>query len=162
MSGLFLIALLVVGYLIYVTYGKQLLAEGRKGHIKIGVIVLGLIILAAVATGRANVLLAPLGAAMALITRFGRFLPVLLKHFPQLKSILGEVAPSMKGAASNNTDGGRSRMQTSTLVMIFDHASGEMNGTVKRGQFEGYNLNVITQRNLGQERQDLPKLLRRV
>jgi len=78
-----------LGFLLYITYGKKLLAEGRSGHIKIAIIALGLIILLAVATGRANVLMAPLGAAMALITRFGRFAPLLLRFFPQLKDLLG-------------------------------------------------------------------------
>lgn len=150
MNGIMLIVILVVGYLIYITYGKQLLAEGRKGHIKIAVIVLGLIILLAVATGRANVLLAPLGAAMTLITRFKRFAPMLIRFFPQLKGLFGEVSQSMGGANNNAPHGaggannGRSRVQTATLVMIFDHASGDMNGTVKRGQFEGYSLNELS------------------
>jgi len=92
MNGIWIIALIVVGYLIYVTYGKQLLAEGRKGQIKIAVIVLGLVILAAVATGRASAIMAPIGAMMALITRFGRFAPTLFRYFPQLKSMFGDPA----------------------------------------------------------------------
>jgi len=151
MNGIMLIAVLGVGYLIYLTYGKKLLAEGRKGHIKIAVIVLGLIILAAVATGRANVLMAPLGAAMALITRFKRFAPFLIRFFPQLKGFFGEGmnaggAYTQQGSASgaNSANSGRSRVQSATLVMIFDHASGDMNGTVKRGQFEGYSLNELS------------------
>jgi len=150
MNGIMFIVVLGIGYLIYLTYGKQLLAEGRKGHIKIGVIVVGLIILLAVATGRANVLLAPLGAAMTLITRFKRFAPMLIRFFPQLKSFFGEANQSIGGADGNAQQGtggannGRSRVQTATLVMIFDHASGDMNGTVKRGQFEGYSLNELS------------------
>lgn len=146
MNGIMLIVLLGVGYLIYLTYGKQLLAEGRKGHIKIAVIVLGLIILAAVATGRANVLMAPLGAAMTLITRFKRFAPFLIKYFPQVKGFFGEDAINAGGAHSQqgNAGTGRSRVQSATLVMIFDHGSGDMNGTVKRGQFEGYSLNELS------------------
>jgi len=148
MNGIMLIVVLVIGYLIYVTYGKKLLAEGRKGHIKIGVIIVGLIILLAVATGRANVLLAPLGAAMTLITRFKRFAPFLIRFFPQMKGFFGEANQSMGGNYGEQTGAGagtgRSRVQTATLVMIFDHASGEMNGTVKRGQFEGYSLNELS------------------
>lgn len=145
MNGIMLLVILGVGYLIYLTYGKQLLAEGRKGHIKIAVIVLGLIILAAVATGRANVLMAPLGAAMTLITRFKRFAPFLIRYFPQLKGFFGEAAQA--GGAYNSqgsANSGRSRVQSATLVMIFDHASGEMNGSIKRGQFEGYSLNELS------------------
>ncbi len=151
------LVLLGVGYLIYLTYGKKLLAEGRKGQIKIAVIAGGLLILFAVATGRANVLLAPLGAAMALFTRFQRYLPFVAKFFPQIKAFMGDPnaavgaetdtgfgygagGPAGQGGASS----GRSRMQTATLVMIFDHASGQMNGTVKRGQFEGYSLNELS------------------
>ena len=150
MTGIMFLVVLGVGYLIYLTYGKQLLAEGRKGHIKIAVIVLGLIILLAVATGRANVLLAPLGAAMTLITRFKRFAPFLIRFFPQLKSLFGEANQAMGGAndgveyGAGSSNSGRSRVQTATLVMIFDHATGDMNGTVKRGQFEGYSLNELS------------------
>lgn len=140
MTGIMFLVLLGVGYLIYLTYGKKLLAEGRKGHIKIAVIIAGLLILFAVATGRANVLLAPLGAAMALFTRFQRYLPLLAKFFPQIKSFVGDSAVAGGADASS----GRSRVQTATLVMIFDHASGQMNGTVKRGQFEGYSLNELS------------------
>ncbi len=148
MTGIMFLVILGVGYLIYLTYGKQLLAEGRKGHIKIAVIVVGLIILLAVATGRANVLLAPLGAAMTLVTRFKRFAPFLIRYFPQLKSFFGETISNAGSANPHGPSGGantgRSRVQTATLVMIFDHATGEMNGTVKRGQFEGYSLNELS------------------
>lgn len=150
MTGIMFIVVLGIGYLIYLTYGKQLLAEGRKGHIKIGVIAVGLIILLAVATGRANVLLAPLGAAMTLITRFKRFAPMLIRFFPQMKGFFGEANQPMGGAQdggqyrTGDASNGRSRVQTATLVMIFDHASGDMNGTVKRGQFEGYSLNELS------------------
>ena len=124
MNGIMLVVVLVIGYLIYVTYGKQLLAEGRKGHIKIAVIVVGLIILLAVATGRANILLAPLGAAMTLITRFKRFAPFLIRYFPQMKGFFGEAAQHLGGENQGNNPGsgaannGRSRVQTATLVMI--------------------------------------------
>ncbi len=145
MNGIMLIVILGVGYLIYLTYGKQLLAEGRKGHIKIAVIVVGLIILLAVATGRANVLMAPLGAAMTLITRFKRFAPFLARYFPQIKGFFGEDGVNLGGAnQQQGSSTGRSRVQTATLVMLFDHASGEMNGTVKRGQFEGYSLSELS------------------
>jgi len=142
-----LLALAVVGWLIYTVYGKKLLAEGRKGHIKIAVIVLGLLILAAVATGRANVLLAPLGAAMAMITRFGRFAPMLLRFFPQLRGMFGDVAQTMssgQNSAAGGTRQGRSRVQTNTLVMLFDHVTGDMNGSVRCGQFEGYQLSELS------------------
>ncbi len=156
MNGILFLIIVGVGYLIYITYGKQLLAEGKKGYIKIAVIILGLIILLAVATGRANVLLAPLGAAMALITRFQRFIPFLIRYFPQIKGFLGEdfaKAAGLGGDYGSDRGGaqgsGRSRVQTPTLVMIFDHASGAMNGTVKRGQFEGYSLNELSVSELG-------------
>lgn len=156
MNGILFLVILGIGYLIYITYGKQLLAEGKKGYIKIGVIVLGLIILLAVATGRANVLLAPLGAAMALITRFKRFIPFLIRYFPQVKGFLGDdlvnaagLGGEHAGSAGGTQGSGRSRVQTPTLVMMFDHASGAMNGTIKRGQFEGYSLNELSVSELG-------------
>jgi len=147
MNGIIFLVVLGLGYIMYLSYGKKLLAEGRKGHIKIAVIVIGLVILLAVATGRANVLLAPLGAAMALITRFGRFAPTLFRYFPQLRNIFGNFAQPMSGAANSgagSANRGRSRVQTNTLVMLFDHATGDMNGTVKRGQFEGYQLSDLS------------------
>jgi len=154
MNGLIFLVILGLGYIMYLSYGKKLLAEGRKGKIKIAVIVIGLVILLAVATGRANVLMAPLGAAMALITRFGRFAPMLLRYFPQLRNVFGDIAQPMAGnPGTGSSSRGRSRVQTNTLVMLFDHASGNMDGTVKRGQFEGYqlsDLSVAELRNLYQ------------
>lgn len=135
MRVLFLVAVAVVGWLLYRLYFKALLAQGRPGRLKIGLVALGLVFLALAVTGRAPALFAVLGALM---TQAMRFAPLLLRAAPWLAKWLGPTVAGTAGAS-----GRVSQVRTTTLLMTLDHDSGAMSGRVLAGRFEGRTLDEL-------------------
>lgn len=132
MSLIFIIALGVVGWLLYHKYYKALMSQGKAGQIKLGLIVLGIIFLVLAVTGRAPALFAILGAAMTQAMRFG---PLLVRFMPSLKKKF-----------SNSTNQGRndqSQVVTDTLKMTLDHSTGAMDGEVLTGSLVGRQLQSL-------------------
>ena len=133
MSLIFIIALAVVGWLLYHKYYKVLMSQGKAGQIKLGLIVLGIIFLVLAVTGRAPALFAILGAAMTQAMRFG---PLLFRFMPSLKkSFTDSVNP---GGAN------QSQVVTDTLKMTLDHGTGAMDGEVLTGSLAGRKLQSLT------------------
>ncbi|MFK7860446.1 MAG: hypothetical protein AB8B64_16625 [Granulosicoccus sp.] len=133
MSLIFVIAVLTVGYLLYIKYYKVLMSQGKAGQIKLALIVVGLIFLIMAVTGRAPALFAILGAAM---TQVMRFAPLLVRFMPSLKK-----------AYTQSTDPGaanRSQVVTKTLKMTLDHSSGTMDGEVLEGSLAGRQLQTLS------------------
>ncbi len=128
----FIIAILTVGWLIYKLYFKQLLAEGKSGKIKIGLIVVGLLFMILAVTGRAHVMFAIIGAAM---TQVMRLLPLLIRFFPQITQLMQGKSPF--------GDGQSSRLRSNTLIVTLDHSSGLMDGEVLAGEFTGRRLSEM-------------------
>ena len=139
MRVLFLVAVGVVGWLLYRLYFKQLLAQGRVGRMKILMVGFGLVFLALAVTGRAPALFAVLGALM---TQAMRFAPLLVRAAPWLARWLG---PAAMGAGSAAGAGGRvSQVTTRTLKMSLDQDSGAMDGEVLDGPFAGRRLDSMS------------------
>lgn len=136
MRLIFIIALGVAGYLLYKLYFQQLLAQGKAGKIKIAMIVLGLLLVLAALTGRANAVFAIIGAAMTQVMRFAplfiKFAPGLAKHFGGAMGSGGQAGQS------------QSRVRTNSLVMTLDHASGKMDGEIIAGEFSGKRLSELS------------------
>ena len=130
MRGIFLIAILAVGYLIYTLYFKQLMKQGKAGKIKIAIIALGLVFLGMAVMGKAPAIMAVLGALMTQVTRMLRFAPFLLKAFPSMAGGLGGLS------GSESAPGGTSVVRTSVLVMTLYHDSGKLDGEVIDGPIE--------------------------
>ncbi len=133
MSGLFVIAIAVVGWMLYQKYFRALLAQGRPGQIRIAIIVLGLVFLLLAVTGRASPVFAAIGGLMAMAMRL---LPVLLKLAPWLSRSLGVDIPGMGGQVS--------QVRTNTLVMSIYPDTGAMHGKVLLGEFEGRVLDALS------------------
>ena len=132
MSLIFVIALGVVGWLLYHKYYKALMSQGKAGQIKLGLIVLGIIFLILAVTGRAPALFAILGAVMTQAMRFG---PLLVRFMPSLKK---------KFSDSVNPDGAnQSQVVTNTLKMTLDHGTGAMDGEVLTGALTGRKLQSL-------------------
>jgi len=142
MRLIFIIALGVAGYLLYKLYFQKLMAQGKAGKIKIGLIVLGLLLVLAALTGRANALFAIVGAAMTQVMRLAplliKFAPGLAKHFGGSMGHGGQAGPS------------QSRVSTKTLVMTLDHVSGKMDGDLIAGAFAGKRLSELSTEQLKQ------------
>lgn len=142
MRLLFLLAILVAGYLIYKLYFQQLLAEGRAGKIKIGLIVVGLLFLIMAVTGRTSALFGIIGAAM---TQAMRIVPLIIKFAPSLSKYFG-VPLSPEGLMSN----AESRVKTKSLIMTLNHDTGKINGEILTGAFIGKRLSDLTNQELNQ------------
>jgi len=153
---LFLVAVGVVGWLLYRLYFGKLLAQGRLGRVKIGLVALGLVFLGLAVTGRAPALFAVLGALM---TQAMRLLPVLVRFAPSLAAWLGPSAMGQgTGKGTGKGAGPRvSHVHTRTLHMSLDQDSGAMHGEVLEGPFAGRGLEGMS----GDELQALHEECRR-
>lgn len=138
-----LIALLVVGYLIYKLYFRQLIQQGKQGKIKIALIGLGLVFLALALAGRAPAVFALIGAAM---TQVMRFAPVLLRFAPSLGRFLGSagLGAGVAGAGGFGGGGQTSRVSTASLVMTLNQATGSIDGEITAGAFSGKKLSALS------------------
>lgn len=137
MSFIMFIAVGVVGWILYTQYLKKLLAQGKAGHIKLGLIALGLIFLILAATGRAHALFAILGAAL---TQIMRIAPLLVRFAPFLKRFLGGAV----SAAAGNAQAQKSKVATDTIVMSLDHSTGSVTGQVIAGDLAGRMLDTLS------------------
>ncbi|MBX2835980.1 MAG: molecular chaperone DnaJ [Gammaproteobacteria bacterium] len=139
MRGIFLIAILVVGYLIYTLYFKQLMKQGKAGKIKLAIIFLGLVFLALAAMGKAPAIMAVIGALMTQATRLLRYAPFLVRFFP---SLAGGI-PGFGNATTGGSGNGSSVVRTSVLVMTLYHDSGKLDGEVIDGPFNGRRIGEL-------------------
>jgi hypothetical protein len=110
--------------------------QRRGEYIKLGlgVAVVGTIILAA--TGRMNWIGA---AATALLVGARQILPLLIRFFPALTSLLG------KRAAAG---GQSSTVETVLLRMQLDHDNGALQGQILKGSFQGWRLTDMNREQL--------------
>lgn len=125
----FIIAILVVGWLIYKLYFRQLIAEGKIGKIKIALIIAGLLFMIMVVAGRAHPVFALVGAAM---TQVMRIMPLLIRFFPQIRQMLDGQSPFSGDS--------KSVIRSRTIVMTVQLSNGTMDGQVVAGEFNGRNL----------------------
>jgi len=132
------IALLVVGYLIYKLYFRQLIQQGKQGKIKLAMIGLGLVFLGLALAGRAPALFAVIGAAM---TQVMRFAPLLIRYAPSLKRFLGGAG---LGAAGFGNAGQTSKVRTQYLIMTLNHESGSIDGEITTGPLAGKQLSELS------------------
>lgn len=93
-------------------------------------------------TGRLHPVTASLGVVLAMLVRA---LPVMMRLFQAvnlwktIKAALG-VASVQKGPKT----GGKSRIESAFFSMTLDHDSGELDGTVKKGAFQGQPLSELS------------------
>lgn len=135
MRLIFYIILFGVGYLLYHLYGKKLLKQGKSALIKPALILLGVLLLFAVLTGRAPALLALLGGLLMTALRFG---PILFRFYPQIRDLLHKVGVNTSGGP------GTSRVNTATLTMTLEHQTGRIDGEITAGQYKGQSLSTLS------------------
>ena len=93
-------------------------------------------------TGRLHPVTASLGVVLAMLVRA---LPVLMRLFQAvnlwktIKAALG-VASVQKGPKT----GSKSQIESAFLTMTLDHDSGELDGTIKKGVFQGQRLSQLS------------------
>ena len=97
-----------------------------------------LIVAVLIAMGRlpAQFILAPLGGLGAFLIRF---LPTLMRLLPFWQMVM-----TRRAASQPKRNGQTSTIRTEFLEMVLDHDSGEMAGTVLKGQHNGHHLSDMT------------------
>lgn len=136
-----LLALAIAGWLIYKMYFKSLLQQGKAGKIKIALIIAGMLFMILAVTRRAHILFAILGAAM---TQIMRIAPLFVRFLPMFKQF---IQPS---GMSNSGSGNVSKVRTTLLVMTLDHDSGQIDGEITGGTFQGKTLSNLSQAEIAQ------------
>lgn len=135
MRLIFFIILFGVGYLLYHLYGKKLLKQGPANLIKPALILLGIILIFGVLTGRGNAIMAAIGALLVSVTRFA---PLIFRFYPQIRDLLKKFGVSPPGGP------GTSRVKTATLSMTLEHQTGRIDGEIFAGQYKGRLLSSLT------------------
>lgn len=134
-----LVAIVAVAWLLYKLYFQKLLQQGKAGKIKICLIVIGLVLLGMAMSGKAHALFAVIGAAMTQIMRIS---PLLIRFAPSLRRFLGTGA--LGASAAKASGAGVSRVVTDTITMTLQHASGQMDGEVLKGPYQGNLLSQLS------------------
>ncbi|NND66683.1 MAG: DnaJ domain-containing protein [Halioglobus sp.] len=126
-----LLLLLAIAGVIYILFlrARGMPPHRRRGeYIKLALGVAVVLVIILTLTGRMHWL----GAAFtALLVGLRQLLPLLIRYFPMLASLRGQGAPS-----GNQT----STVESAILRMQLDHDSGNLNGEVLQGRFEGWRL----------------------
>lgn len=104
------------------------------------VILLALGLILMVATGRAHWL----AAVFAAILPFMRTMLGLLGSFPLLKRVFSGMGAAKSNTQSSDEQSSSSTVQSSYIRMTLAHDSGDINGEVLRGQFEGRSLRQMS------------------
>jgi len=128
-----LILLLAIGVVLYIMYRRvQTVPPHRRRaeYIKLGLAVAVGIVLVLTITGRMHWLGI---AATGLLVVARQLLPTLIRFFPMLASKLTQSASAASG-------GQTSTVETDLLRMQLAHDSGNLQGEVLKGDFEGWRL----------------------
>lgn len=138
---IFIIAIAVVGWLLYTVHLKKMLQQGKSGKIKLALIALGLIFLALAVTGRAPALFAIIGAAM---TQIMRIIPLLIRFSPVLGKFLGGTSGLGGFATGAHASPGASSVASATINLSLNPLSGAIDGKVLQGEFTGRALSSMS------------------
>ena len=101
-------------------------------------IIIGAVMFVMVATGRLNWVLPVLGAAVAMVVRL---LPYLLRYAPLLHRFWQQRKPFQP----NSTKGDYSTVSTEYIRMRLNHESGEIDGEILKGRYQGKKLQDLDQ-----------------
>lgn len=99
----------------------------------------GVVVLIVMGRLPAHFILAPLGVAATYLLRA---LPAMLRLIPLWQLLKGRTAWS--GSAASRTRGHKSVIRTEFLAMELDHGSGNLDGEVLKGTFEGRRLSSLS------------------
>ena len=134
MRLIFYIILFGVAYIAYHLYGKKLFRKKPSELLKPLLILIGILLILAVITGRANAIFALIGG---LIASAFRFVPIVLRFYPQIRELLykfGIEAPAGPGS---------SKVSTATLAATVDPLSGRIEGEIIAGPHKGKTLSTM-------------------
>lgn len=128
--------LLVVVFVRSIFRGKN--RPQNQGHNWIVSIIIGLLLMVMVVSGRLNWVLPLLGAVVALIIRS---LPYILRYAPLIQRIWQQRKPFSRSSSDDNC----STVCTEYVRMRLYHESGEIDGEVLKGRYRGQKLQNLDQ-----------------
>lgn len=133
-----LILLPIIAYYAVRSLSQRYKFNQRQTQILFFIVAALLVVAVLIVMGRLPVhfILAPLGAAGAFLLRF---LPTLLRLLP-----FWQMVRSRTASASTAAKGQTSTIRTKYLAMELDHDSGDIDGVVLLGDFEGNQLSSLT------------------
>jgi hypothetical protein len=133
-----LLAVIAVVYLLFRRAQSMPPHKRRAEYIKLGLGITVVVVILLTLTGRMHWV----GAALTgLLVAFRQLLPTLIRVFPMLASMRGRSA---------TTAGQTSTVETTILRMQLDHDSGDLQGEVLKGSFEGWKLGDMDRNQLEQ------------
>jgi hypothetical protein len=134
-----LVAIGIAGYIIYQKIRAIPAGQRRSAYLKLGLGLLVVIVIIGLVSGRMHWIGA---AATALLVGASRLLPMLIRLFPMLQWLHGQ------RSSAGSSKGQQSTVESSLLRMHLDHDSGDMNGDVLAGEFEGRQLDELDRSQL--------------
>jgi len=134
-----LIAAIAVIYLLFQRAQSVPPHKRRAEYIKLGLGVAVIIVIGLTLTGRMHWI----GAAVTgLLVVLRQSLPTLIRLFPMLASMRGQ------GGQGGPSQGQRSTVATEILRMQLDHGSGDLQGEVLKGKYQGWRLDEMSRQQL--------------
>jgi len=131
-----LLAVLAVVYILFQRAKTVPPHKRRAEYIKLGLGIGVAVVIGLTLTGRMHWI----GAALTgLLVVLRQSLPALIRLFPMLASLRGSAAPSQ---------GQSSTVETAILRMQLDHDSGDLQGEVLKGRYQGWRLADMNRQQL--------------
>ena len=145
LGRLIILATLVVGLLLFLNWFRRTPPEKVAKVLRRSALYGGIALLVLLAaTGRLNPLFAALAAAVPVVLRAVNLLRVLPVIQQVLRALgVSSVPGAGVGASTAGAAGQRSSIRTRLLEMTLDHATGEMDGLVLEGRYEGRRLSEL-------------------
>lgn len=134
MRGLILLAAIAALYLGFRWFVRQ----PRKTRLQAAAVTLGILLIALVASGRLSWVFAVVGALLPFLRRI---LP-LLGYLPVFQRLYRQFTNAQ--AATGQSAGQQSSVETRFIRMTLDHDSGEMNGRILEGRYAGEALQSLS------------------
>ena len=133
-----LLAIIAVVYILFQRAQSVPPHKRRAEYIKLGLGVAVIVVIGLTLTGRMHWV----GAALTgLLVTARQMLPTLIRLFPMLASMRGKSAPSL---------GQSSTVETLVLRMQLDHDTGDLQGEVLTGSYQGWLLAEMDRQQLEQ------------
>jgi len=134
---LLLVIVLVVAYMLMKWFVRANPADVSRILRKSAVTIVAVVLVFLTATGRLHWLFALIASIFAFLPRL---LP-LLRYVPLLGGLIAYF--KRKHATAAPSSGQKSRVETRFLRMILDHDSGDMNGEILEGRYQGKRLSEL-------------------
>ncbi|MCW9005280.1 MAG: DnaJ domain-containing protein [Gammaproteobacteria bacterium] len=146
MVRVLIIAGILIAIVILVNYYKRSSVTNKKNIIKYSLFAaVCAALIALVATGRLNWLVAIAGTMVPLIPKVIKWM---IKYISPLLYLVNKFKSQKSNKSSKSVHGQQSQVESMYLVMTLDHDTGRMEGRIIKGEFLGRSLSDMTKDEL--------------